>query len=188
MVKLLVRHGAEVERAREGQRVAASSHGRAATHVPAERRAHAAALRGARGLPRVCASARRGRRKREPAGPEDMTPLFLAVDNFHFDLAKYLLEAGANPNKWDWWGRTPLYSAVDLNTLPHGGRADRLSTTARRASRSSSPARERRERKRAAEAGAAVSAHRRRPRLRLHAHGRRDAAAARREDLRRWLR
>src|SRR5690606_12946501 len=33
-------------------------------------------------------------------------------------------EAGANPNKWDWWGRTPLYAAVDVNTLPHGGRPD----------------------------------------------------------------
>ena len=57
-------------------------------------------------------------------------PLFLAIDNFHFDLAKYLIEAGANPNKWDWWGRTPLYSAVDVNTMPHGGRPDRPSPDA----------------------------------------------------------
>jgi ankyrin repeat protein len=56
-----------------------------------------------------------------------VTALFLAIDNFHFDAAKLLIEAGANPNKWDWWGRTPLYSAVDVNTLPHGGRADRRS-------------------------------------------------------------
>jgi ankyrin repeat protein len=47
--------------------------------------------------------------------------------NAHFDTAKYLLEAGANVNKWDFWGRTPLYLAVDFNTLPHGGRPDRLS-------------------------------------------------------------
>ncbi len=60
--------------------------------------------------------------------PKNVTALFLAIDNFHFDLAKYLIEAGANPNKWDWWGRTPLYSAVDVNTLPHGGRPDRPST------------------------------------------------------------
>jgi ankyrin repeat protein len=38
-----------------------------------------------------------------------------------------LLEAGAKPNKWDWWGRTPLYTAVDFNTVPHGGRPDRPS-------------------------------------------------------------
>ncbi|RPI60191.1 MAG: ankyrin repeat domain-containing protein, partial [Lysobacterales bacterium] len=59
--------------------------------------------------------------------PKGVTPLFLAIDNFHFDTAKLLIEADANPNKWDWWGRTPLYSAVDVNTLPHGGRADRRS-------------------------------------------------------------
>src|SRR5690606_4306350 len=35
-----------------------------------------------------------------------------------------------NPSKWDWWGRTPLYAAVDYNTLPHGGRPDRPSTDA----------------------------------------------------------
>jgi ankyrin repeat protein len=38
-----------------------------------------------------------------------------------------LLESGANVNKWDWWGRTPLYAAVDFNTVPHGGRPDRPS-------------------------------------------------------------
>ncbi len=37
------------------------------------------------------------------------------------------MSAKANPNKWDWWGRTPLYAAVDYNTLPHGGRPDRPS-------------------------------------------------------------
>ena len=45
----------------------------------------------------------------------------------HFDTAAYLIERGANLNKWDWWGRTPLYAAVDLNTLPRGGRPDRPS-------------------------------------------------------------
>src|SRR5690606_30998345 len=44
-----------------------------------------------------------------------------------FDTAKLLLERGANPNKWDWWGRTPLYAAIDYNTLPTGGRPDRPS-------------------------------------------------------------
>jgi ankyrin repeat protein len=39
-----------------------------------------------------------------------------------------LIEAGADVNKWDFWGRTPLYSAVDLNTLPRGGRPDLPST------------------------------------------------------------
>ncbi len=42
-------------------------------------------------------------------------------------MAKLLIEGGANLNKWDWWGRTALYQAVDLNTIPHGGRPDRMS-------------------------------------------------------------
>jgi ankyrin repeat protein len=56
--------------------------------------------------------------------PDGISPLLIATENFHFDVAVYLMKAGANPNHWDWWGRTPLYAAVDLNTLPYGGRSD----------------------------------------------------------------
>ncbi len=56
--------------------------------------------------------------------PEDVTPLIEAIANAHFDTAKYLIAKGANVDKWDWWGRSPLYLAVDMNTIPHGGRAD----------------------------------------------------------------
>jgi uncharacterized protein len=56
--------------------------------------------------------------------PEGVTPLIEAITNAHFDTAKYLIEKGANVDKWDWWGRSPLYCAVDMNTIPHGGRAD----------------------------------------------------------------
>jgi ankyrin len=56
--------------------------------------------------------------------PDEISPLLIAITNAHFDLAAALLERGANPNKWDWFGRTPLYAAVDMNTIPHGGRAD----------------------------------------------------------------
>src|SRR5215467_4052731 len=59
--------------------------------------------------------------------PEEISPLIMSITNGHFDLASYLLRKGANPNKWDWFGRTPLYAAVDMNTLPHGGRPDRPS-------------------------------------------------------------
>ena len=45
--------------------------------------------------------------------PEGVTPLMLALDNDHNEVAKLLLERGANPNLWDWWGRTALYIAVD---------------------------------------------------------------------------
>jgi ankyrin repeat protein len=59
--------------------------------------------------------------------PEGVTPLIMAVSNFHFDIGAYLVSKKANVNTWDWWGRTPLYVAVDLNTIPHGGRPDRPS-------------------------------------------------------------
>ena len=61
------------------------------------------------------------------ADPEQVSPLLLSILNGHFDLAAYLIQKGANPGKWDWYGRTPLYAAVDLNTIPRGGRPDRPS-------------------------------------------------------------
>src|SRR6185295_18888897 len=45
--------------------------------------------------------------------PEGVTPLMDALDNDRNDVAKLLLDHGANPNVWDWWGRTALYIAVD---------------------------------------------------------------------------
>jgi ankyrin repeat protein len=56
-----------------------------------------------------------------------VTPLISSLFNAHFDVAKYLIEKGANVDRWDWWGRSPLYLAVDYNTLPHGGRPDQPS-------------------------------------------------------------
>jgi ankyrin repeat protein len=53
--------------------------------------------------------------------PERVTALALAINNLHYDLAVYLIEAGADVDKWDLFGRTPLYQAVDMNTLPTQG-------------------------------------------------------------------
>jgi ankyrin repeat protein len=61
------------------------------------------------------------------ADPEGVTPLILAMSNGRFDTGAYLLSKGADPDKWDWWGRSALYEAVDQNTLPHGGRPDQPS-------------------------------------------------------------
>jgi ankyrin len=58
------------------------------------------------------------------ADPENISPLLMAVINTHWDTAQYLIKKGANPNTWDFWGRAPLYAAVDLNTIPRGGRPD----------------------------------------------------------------
>jgi len=59
------------------------------------------------------------------ADPEAISPLLMAVTNTRWDLAKFLIDKGAETNTWDFWGRTPLYAAVDLNTIPRGGRPDR---------------------------------------------------------------
>src|SRR5262249_46160414 len=56
--------------------------------------------------------------------PDGITPLMLALQNRHFDLAAILIEKGANVNRWDWWGRTALYDAVDTNIAPQGGRRE----------------------------------------------------------------
>jgi ankyrin repeat protein len=50
--------------------------------------------------------------------PDGMTPMMMALDNGHPDVALYLLQRGANPHTWDWWGRTPLYVAVTLRGGP----------------------------------------------------------------------
>jgi ankyrin repeat protein len=54
--------------------------------------------------------------------PEGMTPLIIAIDNGAFDTAKLLLEQGANPHLWDWYGRTALYVAVDMANAGRGTR------------------------------------------------------------------
>jgi ankyrin repeat protein len=46
--------------------------------------------------------------------PDGMTPMIMALDNGYPEVAHYLLDQGANPHTWDWWGRTPLYVAVTM--------------------------------------------------------------------------
>jgi uncharacterized protein len=53
--------------------------------------------------------------------PDGMTPMIMALDNGYPTVARYLLDRGANPHTWDWWGRTPLYVAVTMR----GGRDSR---------------------------------------------------------------
>ncbi len=51
------------------------------------------------------------------ADPDGTTPLIEAIVNFHFDLAAFLLDHGADPNARDHNGRSPLYAAVDMHSL-----------------------------------------------------------------------
>jgi len=60
--------------------------------------------------------------------PDRTTPLVLALMNMRFDTAAFLISAGADIDKWDLYGRSPIYTAVDLSTLPRGGRPDLPST------------------------------------------------------------
>jgi ankyrin repeat protein len=62
------------------------------------------------------------------SGYRGITPLVMALDNYHFDVADYLVDAGASLDIWDWWGRSPLYQAIDMRTLTAGGRPDLPST------------------------------------------------------------
>ncbi|MFT8131075.1 ankyrin repeat domain-containing protein, partial [Salmonella enterica] len=56
--------------------------------------------------------------------PDRTTPLVIALMNFHYETASYLIQAGADLDKWDIYGQNPVYMAVDVNTIPDGGRPD----------------------------------------------------------------
>jgi uncharacterized protein len=53
--------------------------------------------------------------------PDRVTPLNMALLNLHFEAAVALIEGGADVDKWDLYGRTPLYMAADVSTLPVKG-------------------------------------------------------------------
>ncbi len=127
MVKLLIQHGADVN--------ARSKVNDWERQVTAEPRKQA---RPAGGFTPLLYAARRGCVACTEAlldggadinlgDPDRVTPLLLAALNLNFDTAALLVRRGADVNKWDTWGRAPLYAAVDVNTLPTGGRADRPS-------------------------------------------------------------
>jgi len=53
--------------------------------------------------------------------PDRETPLLLALENMHFDTAVVLVKGGADLDKWDLFGRSPVYMAADVSTLPVKG-------------------------------------------------------------------
>ncbi len=65
--------------------------------------------------------------------PEGMTPLMIAIDNTAYDTARVLLDEGATPHGWDWYGRTALYVATDMSSFrgrqPHPTASSETSAT-----------------------------------------------------------
>jgi uncharacterized protein len=62
--------------------------------------------------------------------PDRETPLLLALENMHFDTAAVLVtfkgpQGGADLDKWDLFGRSPVYMAADVSTLPMKGNGAR---------------------------------------------------------------
>ena len=57
----------------------------------------------------------------EQSPGDKTTPLFMSVINGHFDLAKHLLDKGADATITNVMGGTPLYAAVNVKWAPDAG-------------------------------------------------------------------
>jgi uncharacterized protein len=49
--------------------------------------------------------------------PDGLAPMTIAIMNGNWDIAKRLIDAGADVNQWDMYGQSPLYAAV-VNSVP----------------------------------------------------------------------
>ncbi|HUK03032.1 MAG TPA: ankyrin repeat domain-containing protein [Steroidobacteraceae bacterium] len=52
--------------------------------------------------------------------PDGFAPVTVAILNGHWDIAKRLIDAGADVNQWDMYGQGPLYAAI-VASAPGGG-------------------------------------------------------------------
>jgi ankyrin repeat protein len=128
MVRFLVRHGAEVN-----ARSVVRDWPRKVTSEPREkdmdRGGFTPLLYAAREGCTACAKELiAGHADIDMPDGHETPPLVLAIMNMHFDTAKFLIESGANVQLWDFYGMTPLYAAVDMNSIPRGLRPDIPST------------------------------------------------------------
>jgi ankyrin repeat protein len=60
--------------------------------------------------------------EKNAADPNNISPVLMATINGHYDFAALMLDAGADPNIADETGRTALYAAVDMHTMPESNR------------------------------------------------------------------
>jgi ankyrin repeat protein len=65
----------------------------------------------------------------ELAEANGMRPLLMALLNNQVAVAQLLLERGADPNADDFWGRSPLYAAVEYRNLDMNNRDEDSPTT-----------------------------------------------------------
>ena len=54
--------------------------------------------------------------------PDGISSTILALINGHYDAAGVLVDAGVDPNLYDYTGRGALYAAIDFNTMPASNR------------------------------------------------------------------
>jgi len=62
------------------------------------------------------------------SGAEKTTPLVMALTNARFDVGKYLIDHGADPNIPNVYGLTALYAAIDAEYAPHSWAPAALTT------------------------------------------------------------
>jgi uncharacterized protein len=56
--------------------------------------------------------------------PDGIAPLTIAMMNGNWDIAKHLVEAGADVNQWDIYGQAPLHVAIENSYVNGGGVAN----------------------------------------------------------------
>ena len=55
--------------------------------------------------------------------PDGVAPVTIAIMNDNWDIAKRLIDAGADVNQWDMYGQAPLYAAITAGVDSTGNRA-----------------------------------------------------------------
>ena len=101
---------------RAGQVTAQAQGGAAATFMGGWSALHFAARDGS--MAAVKALAESGANVSIPGAGDKTSPLVMAIENGHFDLAKYLVEKGADVTVANDSGLTPVYAVVDVQWAP----------------------------------------------------------------------